>query len=57
MYIILKCTNFVLLQTGKNVIVKWESSVIRNCGNYYWKMGKVLQNRAIVVIKWVRYCK
>ena len=43
--------SFVLLQIKVDVIINWGAFCITNQGKYRYKLGKLLQIRAIVITK------
>ena len=43
--------SFILLQIRANVVTNWGSFIIANWGKCCYKLGQLLQIRAIVIIK------
>ena len=43
--------SFVLLQISANVVTNWGSFIITNWGKCFYKLGQLLQVRAIVIAK------
>ena len=42
---------------GQMLLKNWDSLIITNWGKCYYKLGQVLQIRAIVITKWGSYYK
>ena len=49
--------SFVLLQIRTNVVTNWDSFIITNWGKCYYKLGRLVQIRAIVITKQGSYYK